>query len=77
MGTVLNSKSATKLSKMVLYKMNDVVKNAVTCTICGSPADLHNKTYYQCQKNSNHVGDTWVGIFTDLSMGIVKIGEHK
>lgn len=50
-----------------------IVKNAVHCTICyrgaGTPAgaDLINGAYYRCQNNSNHRGDTWVGIFTDLS----------
>lgn len=44
-----------------------IVKNAVQCGLCGAPADLHNRMYYQCQKNPNHVGDTWVGIFSDLS----------
>lgn len=48
-------------------KYNTVVKNAVTCTLCHSPADLHNNCFYQCQKNPNHIGDTFVGIFTDLS----------
>jgi len=46
---------------------DEIVKNAVRRTICQSPADLHNKMYYQCQQNPNHLGDTWVGIFTDLS----------
>ena len=48
--------------------MNDIIKNAVTCTICGASANLRNRMYYQCQKNSAHIGDIWVGIFTDLSM---------
>ena len=47
-----------------------IVKNAVQCSICQSPADLHNRMYYQCQKNPNHLGDTFVGIFTDLSYQI-------
>lgn len=54
--------------RRLIKEMSDIVKNAVRCTICGSPADLHNRMYYQCQKNSAHVGGTWVGIFTDLSM---------
>jgi len=47
--------------------MDEVVKNAVTCTICQSGADLINKSYYQCQSNPNHMGDTFVGIFSDLT----------
>jgi hypothetical protein len=44
-----------------------IVKNAVQCKICGAGADLINKCFYQCQANSNHLGDTWVGIFTDMT----------
>lgn len=43
------------------------VKNAVTCTVCGSPADLLTVGLYQCQKNYAHIGDCYVGIFTDLT----------
>lgn len=42
----------------------DVVKNAVTCTICGAPADRF-AWGYQCQKNHAHLGALSVGIFTD------------
>ena len=45
----------------------DIVKNAVTCSICQSPADLINRTHYQCQQHAGHVGDTFVGIFSDLT----------
>lgn len=43
------------------------VKNAVTCTLCESPANLLTVGIYQCQKNSAHFGDCYVGIFTDLT----------
>ncbi len=43
-----------------------IVKNAVRCTICGSAADKHS-IFYQCQNNPNHLGDTYVGIFADLT----------
>ena len=43
-----------------------IVKNAVTCTICQSPADLIDNSYYQCQQHKNHLGDIFVGIFSDL-----------
>ena len=46
---------------------NKVVKNAIICSICQSPADLINEAYYQCQKNSSHLSDVFVGIFTDMS----------
>ena len=29
-----------------------IVKDAVICSICQSPADLINDAYYQCQKKS-------------------------
>ena len=44
-----------------------VTKNAVECSICGSPATRHGNSYYQCEGNPAHIGDMWVGIFTDLS----------
>ena len=47
-----------------------VTPNVCECDICGSAADLHHEhavKFFQCKKNSFHVGDTWVGIFTDLS----------
>lgn len=47
--------------------MGDRVKNAVRCTICGGSADLLSCGVYECQNNKNHLGDTFVGIFTDLS----------
>jgi hypothetical protein len=43
-----------------------IVRNAVQCRICGAGADRHS-THYQCRANSAHVGDLWVGIFTDLT----------
>lgn len=46
----------------------EIVKNAVRCTICGAAADLINwGSLYVCQSNPSHMGDIWVGIFTDLS----------
>jgi hypothetical protein len=42
------------------------VRNAVTCRICRSPADRHH-TFYQCQANPAHLGDLYVGIFSDLT----------
>jgi hypothetical protein len=47
-------------------------ENAVTCTLCQSPADLINNSYYQCQGNPNHLGDTCVDIFSDLSEPVKK-----
>ncbi|KKN66046.1 hypothetical protein LCGC14_0475240 [marine sediment metagenome] len=43
-----------------------LVKNAVTCTICQSPADRLKCGLFICQKNPNHVGDGVMGIFTDI-----------
>jgi hypothetical protein len=53
---------------IVENKMNDkpIVKNAVTCGVCQSPADRY-KYLYVCQANPNHLGDLYVGIFTDLT----------
>jgi hypothetical protein len=41
-------------------------KNACECTICNSPAEVSG-THYECQQNPNHMGDTFVGIFSDLT----------
>lgn len=43
-----------------------IVRNAVTCGICQSPADRH-ANRFQCQANPNHWGDLSVGIFSDLT----------
>jgi len=43
-----------------------IVLNAVTCTICQSPADRY-RNYFQCKSNPNHLGDLNVGIFSDLT----------
>lgn len=43
-----------------------VVKNAVRCGVCGSPADRYSNRF-QCQANHAHFGDLFVGIFTDLT----------
>ena len=45
---------------------DQVVKNAIRCSICNSLADkMHG--YYQCQQNPGHLGDLFVGIFSDLN----------
>jgi hypothetical protein len=54
-----------------------VVRNAVRCTLCGSPADLINNTLYQCQRHPGHMGDTFVGIFTDCSYPEKKVPKCK
>jgi hypothetical protein len=41
--------------------------NAVQCRICGANADLLQCGIYVCQENPAHCGDTFVGIFTDLT----------
>ena len=43
-----------------------ITKNAVTCSVCSSPTDRF-INYFQCQKNPNHLGDLFVGIFSDLT----------
>ena len=43
-----------------------IVKNAVRCGICNASADRYS-TYFQCSENPNHVGDLYVGIFSDLT----------
>ena len=43
-----------------------IVKNARSCGICGGPADRY-ENRYECQKNPCHLGDLFVGIFSDLS----------
>lgn len=61
--------------------IGDIVKNAVTCTICRSSADFHiqgrtktipgrfiNTGFYECQANKNHIADTVMGIFSDLTI---------
>lgn len=41
--------------------------NAVRCTICGANADLMKVGIYVCRDNPAHIGDTFVGIFSDLT----------
>ena len=41
--------------------------NAVQCGICQAGADLLYVGIYVCQENPNHMGDTYVGIFTDCT----------
>lgn len=52
--------------------MNDAkdikTKNAVTCRICFAAADLMKVGMFVCQDNPQHIGDTFNGIFTDLTM---------
>ncbi len=43
-----------------------IVKNATRCRICGNPADRY-LNHFQCQKNPSHIGDIFVGIFSDMS----------
>lgn len=43
-----------------------MVPNARQCTICGASADKMDYGY-QCQAIFGHVGDLYVGIFTDLT----------
>lgn len=58
-----------------------VVRNAVRCTICQSPADRYGgaelvygnkpETWgreFVCQKNPNHRADCLTGIFSDLTL---------
>lgn len=45
---------------------NHIVKNAVRCSICNSPADRHGNIYV-CQNKTAHMGDIFSGLFTDLS----------
>lgn len=65
---------------MKQFGMDEVAcKNAVRCTICGSPADrmggpekVHGDDhpsgwFFQCQSNPGHVADGMVCIFSDLS----------
>ena len=56
-----------------------IVKNAVTCSLCQSPADLINKTYYQCQKFPGHVGDVLARIFSDCTapQNTMEAGEQQ
>jgi len=46
--------------------IDPIVKNAVTCRICGSPAARYIYTF-ECQTNSGHVADLMTGIFSDLT----------
>lgn len=43
-----------------------IVKNAVICTICRSPAHRYDWGF-QCAANINHMGDLNMGIFSDLT----------
>ena len=42
------------------------VKNVCRCGICGAAADRDHDILI-CQSNPGHRGDTWTGIFSDLS----------
>jgi hypothetical protein len=54
------------LTDRQLKGLDPIVKNAVSCGICGSPADRYIHTF-ECQTNPSHVGDLMVGIFSDLT----------
>lgn len=43
-----------------------ICKNAVSCGICKAPAHRYKKMF-MCSVNCNHVADTFVGIFSDLT----------
>ena len=62
---------------MMWKKDNQIVKNVCRCGICKHSADLVNRSFYQCQKNKNHLGVTFVGIFTNMSRIPLKIKEIK
>ena len=49
-----------------------IVKNAVTCGVCGSPADRY-ENYFICQKNPNHIGDLMYGMFDDFTCEAVSL----
>ena len=52
-----------------ITKDNDdglIVKNAVRCLVCVNLADRY-VNRFQCQNNPSHIGDLFVGIFSDLS----------
>ena len=42
-----------------------IVRNAIRCRLCGSPADRIG-SYFQCQANPGHTADCYTGIFSDL-----------
>ena len=44
-----------------------MVLNASSCQICDSSATLYRGNRFQCTNNENHVADTVVGIWSDLT----------
>ena len=44
-----------------------IVRNAVRCGICGAGTDRYSYGFV-CKANKNHVGDSVVGIFSDMSI---------
>ena len=44
-----------------------VTPNAVRCGICGGPGDLIEAGIYVCRDNPAHMGDRFVGIWSDLT----------
>ena len=41
-------------------------KNVMRCSICQAPADRYDYGY-QCRAHPGHIGDPFVGIFSDLT----------
>lgn len=56
--------------------VNEVVKNAVQCRICGARADRHHNRF-ECQQNPNHMADLMTGIFTDMTPPAKADGSPK
>ena len=50
----------------------EIIKNVITCKICGSSADRYGTNRFECQSNPNHVADIITGIFTDLTYPTMK-----
>ena len=65
--TLVKSAGSIGSSPIVTIMSKKIIKNVVTCTICQNSADLIEGAYYQCQKNKCHIGDIFVGIFSDLT----------
>ena len=56
----------SKEDNMNSYTDEPIVKNARRCGICGNQADRY-VNRFQCQNNQSHIGDLFVGIFSDLT----------
>ena len=57
---------AWQRKKAEIAAVPNYVKNVCRCGICGAAADRDYDTLI-CQSNHGHRGDTWTGIFSDLS----------